>query len=133
MTDPTTHAVRASALAQTAAKGGASGTALAAALPIDLITMGVGLVAALWALLHIPPDPNAARTPMHVFAMVIAGGFMAGVLVPVVIASGTHYIPWLGAVPDRSLQLAAAAFIGAAPHLLPYLWRLYRQVKRGEA
>ena len=133
MTDPTTHAAHASAIAQSAAKGGASGTALAATLPIDPITMGIGLAAALVALLHLPPDPTVDRTPLRVFALVVASGFLAGVFVPVAVAGSTHYLPWLAAVPDRPLQLAAAAAIGAAPHLLPYLWHIYRQVKRGEA
>lgn len=133
MNDPTTHAASASALAHTAAKGGASGTALASMVPVDLLTMAVGLIAALVALLHLPPDPAAARTPMRIFALVAASGFLAGVFVPVAVAGGTAYLPWLATVPDRYLQLAAAAVIGAAPHLLPYLWRIYRQVKRGEA
>lgn len=132
MTDPTTHAAQVSALAQTAAKGGASGTALAATLPIDLITMGIGLAGALVALLHLPPDPSAERTPLRVFALVVASGFLAGVFVPVAVAGSTHYLPWLASVPDRPLQLAVAALIGAAPHLLPHLWRLYRATKRGE-
>jgi ABC-type multidrug transport system permease subunit len=132
MTDPT-HAAHASAIAQSAAKGGASGTALAAMVPLDPITMGIGLAAALVALLHLPPDPTVDRTPLRVFALVLASGFLAGVFVPVAVAGSTHYLPWLASVPDRPLQLAAAAAIGAAPHLLPYLWRIYRQVKRGEA
>lgn len=133
MTDPTTHAANASALAQTAAKGGASGTALTAMVPLDPITMGIGLAGALVALLHLPPDPTADRTPARVFALVVASGFLAGVFVPVAVAGSTHYLPWLTTVPDRPLQWAAAAAIGAAPHLLPYLWRIYRQIKRGEA
>lgn len=133
MADPSTHAANATALAQTAAKGGASGTALATLVPLDLLTMAIGLVSALVALLHLPPDPEAARTPLRVFALVASSGFLAGVLVPVVVVGGTAYLPWLAQVPDRHLQLAAAAAIGAAPHLLPHLWRLYRRVKRGEA
>jgi len=133
MTDPTTHAANAHALAHTAAKGTASGAGLATLVPVDLLTMAVGLIAALVALLHLPPDPDAARTPMRIFALVASSGFLAGVLVPVAVAGGTAYLPWLASVPDRHLQLATAAAIGAAPHLLPHLWRLYRQVKRGEA
>lgn len=132
MNDPTTHAASLATMAPKAVQGGASGTLLATALPLDLITMGVGLIGALVALLHLPPDPESARTPMRIFALVVAGGFLAGVFVPVAVAGGTAYLPWLAGVPDRPLQLAAAAVIGAAPHVLPHIWRLWRQVKRGE-
>lgn len=127
MNEPTAQAI-----VRTATKGGASGTLLAAAVPLDIVTMGVGLVAALVALLHLPPDPESTRTPLRVFALVAASGFLAGVFVPVAVAGGTAYLPWLAGVPDRHLQLAAAAVIGAAPHLAPYLWRLWRATKRGE-
>lgn len=116
-----------------AAKGGASGTALAAALPLDLITMGFGLAGALIALLHLPPDAGSARTPLRVFALVLTSGFLAGVAVPVAVAGSTAYLPWLSTVPDRMLQLFIATAIGALPHVLPHAWRLYRAVKRGEA
>lgn len=132
MADPSTHAANVTALAQTAAKSGASGTALASLVPLDMVTMAIGLVSALVALLHLPPDPDSARTPLRVFALVASSGFLAGVLVPVAVAGGTAYLPWLATVPDRHLQLAAAAAVGAAPHLLPWLWRVYRQVKRGD-
>ena len=119
-------------LQTTAAKGAASGAGISSTLPLDPITMGIGLVGALIALLHLPPDPDAARTPWRVFALVVASGFLAGVFVPVVVAGGTAYLPWLATVPDRHLQLAVAALIGAAPHLAPHLWRLWRAAKRGE-
>ncbi|MEY2653122.1 MAG: hypothetical protein RLZZ524_149, partial [Pseudomonadota bacterium] len=70
-----------------------------------------------------------ARTPMRVFAMVVASGFLAGVFVPVAVAGGVNYLPWLATAGDRPLQLAAAAVIGAAPHVAPLLWRLWRASK----
>lgn len=118
-------------LAGHAAKGAASGSGIAVALPLDPITMGVGLVAALVALLHTSPPEGEARTPLRVFALVAASGFLAGIFVPVVVVGGTHYLPWLASVADRPLQLAAAALIGAAPHVAPSLWRLWRATKGG--
>ena len=118
-------------LAGHAVKGAASGSGIAVALPLDPITMGIGLVAALVALLHTNPPEGQERTPARVFLLVAASGFLAGVFVPVVVAGGTHYLPWLAGVADRPLQLAAAALIGAAPHLAPVLWRLWRATKGG--
>jgi hypothetical protein len=116
-------------LAATAAKSAASGGATAALLPFDPITMAVGLVAALVALLHITPPEGQARTPVSVFLMVAGSAFLAGVFVPVAVAGGTNYLPWLAGVGDRPLQLAAAAVIGALPHVAPLIWRLWRETK----
>lgn len=118
-------------IATHAVKGAASGSGIAVALPLDPITMGIGLVAALVALLHTNPTEGQERTPARVFLLVAASGFLAGVFVPIVVAGGTHYLPWLAGVADRPLQLAAAALIGAAPHLAPVLWRLWRTTKGG--
>ncbi len=114
-----------------AAKGAASGSGIALALPLDPITMAVGLVAALVALLHTSPREGEARTPLRVFALVAASGFLAGIFVPIVVAGGINYLPWLSGVADRPLQLAAAALIGAAPHVAPVLWRVWRSTKVG--
>ena len=127
--EPTAPA--ASALAAQGVKGAASGAGIATTLPLDPITMGVGLVAALVALLHTPPPPGQDRTTWRVFALVAGSGFLAGVFVPVAVAGGTAYLPWLSNAGDRPLQLAAAALIGAAPHVAPMLWRLWRDTRGG--
>lgn len=127
MAEPATH----SQIAATAAKSAVSGTGIAATLPIDPITMAVGLVAALIALLHITPPEGEPRTPVRVFLLVASSGFLAGVFVPVAVVGGVNYLPWVTAAGDRPLQLAAAALIGAAPHVAPVLWRLWREAKGG--
>lgn len=127
MAEPATH----SQIVATAVKSAASGTGIAATLPIDPITMIFGLVAALTALLHITPPEGEHRTPVRVFLLVASSGFLAGVFVPVVVAGGVNYLPWLTTVPDLPLQWAAAAAIGAAPHVAPTLWRLWREAKGG--
>ncbi len=124
MADPTN-------MAATAAKSAASGATIATALPLDPITMAVGLVAALVALLHITPPAGEPRTPLRVFAMVAGSGFLAGVFVPVAVAGGVNYLPWLTAAGDRPMHLAAAAIIGALPHVAPLLWRAWR-AERGQ-
>lgn len=129
MTDPSTTG--GSAIAVTAVKSAGSGSLTATLLPLDPITMAVGLCAALVALLHIAPPPGEARTPVRVFALVAGSGFLAGVFVPVAVAGGLNYLPWLSASGDRAMHLAAAAIIGAAPHVLPLLWRTYREWKGG--
>lgn len=118
-------------IAATAAKGAVSGGLTSATLPVDPITMAVGLVAALVALLHMKPRDGEDRTPIRVFMLVAASGFLAGILVPVAVAGGINYLPWLATVNDRQLQLAAAAVIGALPHVAPLAWRLWRESRGG--
>lgn len=120
-------------IAATAAKGAVSGGLTSATLPVDPITMAVGLVAALVALLHMKPTEGEDRTSIRVFMLVAASGFLAGVLVPVAVAGGINYLPWLATVNDRQLQLAAAAVIGALPHVAPLIWRTWRDSKGGSA
>lgn len=119
-------------LSATAAKSAASGALTAATLPLDPVTMAVGLVAALVALLHIAPPDGEHRTPLRVFALVVSSGFLAGVFVPVAVAGGMNYLPWVATAGDRAMQLAAAAIIGALPHVAPLVWRLWRESKGGE-
>lgn len=118
-------------LTTTAAKSAASGGLTATTVGIDPVTMAVGLIAALVALLHVNPPPGESRTPLRVFALVVGSGFLAGVFVPVAVAGGINYLPWIATAGDRALQLAAAAIIGAAPHVAPVLWRLWRESKGG--
>lgn len=118
-------------LQSAAAKSAASGAGIGATLPLDPVTMGVGLVAALVALMHTAPPEGEARTPWRVFALVAGSAFLSGVFVPVAVAGGLQYAPWLAGVADRHLQLAAAALIGAAPHLAPALWRAWRASRGG--
>lgn len=122
-----------SAVAATAIKSAGSGTLTATLLPLDPITMAVGLISALVALLHITPPPGEARTPVRVFALVAGSGFLAGVFVPVAVAGGINYLPWISTAGDRAMHLAAAAIIGAAPHVLPTLWKAYRDWRQGGA
>lgn len=120
-------------IATHAAKGAASGSGIAVALPLDPLTMMVGLVSALVALLHISPPPGETRTPVRVFMLVAGSGFLAGVFVPVAVAGGVNYLPWISAAGDRAMDLAAAAIIGAAPHVLPLIWKAWRESKGGAA
>lgn len=131
MADPS-HATS-SAIAGTVVKSAGSGTLTAALLPLDPITMMVGLVSALVALLHISPPPGETRTPVRVFMLVAGSGFLAGVFVPVAVAGGVNYLPWISAAGDRAMHLAAAAIIGAAPHVLPLIWKAWRESKGGAA
>lgn len=126
MAEPATQG---SSIAATAMKSAMSGGATSALLPFDPLTMAVGLVAALIALLHITPPDSEARTPLRIFAMVAGSGFLAGVFVPIAVAGGTNYLPWIASAGDRATQMAAAALIGAAPHVLPTLWRLWQASK----
>jgi len=121
----------AQSIAVTGAKSAVSGATIATALPLDPITMAVGLIAALVALLHISPPEGEQRTPLRVFAMVVGSGFLAGVFVPVAVAGGVNYLPWIATAGDRAMHLAAAAIIGALPHVGPVLWRLWRESKGG--
>lgn len=130
MAEPTST-TSTSAIVATAVKSAGSGTVTATLLPLDPVTMAIGLVAALIALLHITPPEGQSRAPWRVFALVAGSGFLAGVFVPVAVAGGVNYLPWLGGVGDRAMHLAAAAVIGAAPHVAPLVWRLWREAKGG--
>lgn len=131
MADPSTTG--SSAIAGTAIKSAGSGTLTAALLPLDPVTMAVGLVSALVALLHITPPEGQARTPIRVFMLVASSGFLAGVFAPIALAGGVNYLPWISSAGDRAAHLAAAAVIGAAPHVLPLIWKAWRESKGGAA
>lgn len=118
-------------LATTAIKSGASGGAVAAVVAFDPIAMAVGLIAALIALLHTSPPEGQPRAPAMVFILVASSSFLAGALVPVVVAAGLNYAPWLEAAGAGGMSYAAAAIIGAAPHLAAPIWRAWRATKGG--
>lgn len=118
-------------LAATAGKSAVSGGATSALLPFDPITMAVGLVAALVALLHITPPEGQARTPVSVFLLVAGSAFLAGVFVPVAVPGIVSYLPWTANAGERALAYAAAAIIGALPHVGPLAWRTWQARKGG--
>lgn len=129
MADPSTTG--SSAIACTAIKSAGSGTLTAALLPLDPFTMAVGLVSALSALLHISPPEGQTRPPIRVFMLVASSGFLAGVFAPIALAGGVNYLPWISNAGDRAAHIAAAAIIGAAPHVLPLAWKIYKEWKGG--
>ena len=129
MADP--HSTAGSAVAQAAVKSATSGGAVTAVVAFDPVTMAVGLIAALIALLHTAPPEGTPRAPLMVFILVASSAFLAGALVPVVVAGGLNYYPWLAAAGVGGMSYAAAAIIGAAPHLAAPLWRAWRQSKGG--
>jgi hypothetical protein len=116
-----------SAVVQAAAKSATSGSVVTAVVAFDLITMAVGLIAALIALLHTSPPEGQQRAPVMVFVLVAGSSFLAGALVPVVVAAGLNYYPWLLNAGTGGMSYAAAAIIGAAPHLAAPMWRAWRQ------
>lgn len=120
-------------IATTAAKSAASGGAVATVAAFDPISMAVGLVAALIALLHTAPPEGQQRAPLAVFVLVASSSFMAGALVPIVVAAGLNYYPWLATAGLGGLSYAAAAIIGAAPHVVGPIWRAWRAAKGGAA
>lgn len=95
----------------------------------DPLTMVAGFVIGLVVLLHIRPEPGETRTPFMVFLLMAGSAFLAGIFAPLAIAGGIHYFPWMGGVEHGGLRLAAGGLIGAAPHLAPVLWRMWRQNK----
>lgn len=123
----------ANTIATTAAKSAASGGAVATVAAFHPISMAVGLVAALIALLHTSPPEGQQRAPLMVFLLVASSSFMAGALVPIVVAAGLNYYPWLATAGTGGLSYAAAAIIGAAPHLAGPIWRAWRAAKGGAA
>lgn len=121
------HSTAGSAVAHAAAKSATSGGTVAAVVAFDPITMAVGLIAALIALLHTAPPDDQPRAPLMVFVLVASSAFLAGALVPVVVAGGLNYYPWIEGAGVGGMSYAAAAIIGAAPHLAAPMWRAWRQ------
>lgn len=109
-----------------ALKSAASGALTTTATGFDPVTMGIGFMAGLFALLVVTPQPGEKRTPLRIFGLVAGSAFLAGALVPVAVAGGINYAPWLVAVDAVSLQWAMAALLGATPHLAPMAWRLWK-------
>lgn len=124
MTEP-----NASAAASAGGKAAISGTWIVATLPLDPATFVVGLIGALWAVVHLTPPEGETRTPPRIFILAASGGFFAGVFWPVAVAGGLNYVPWLSGVGDHPLRMAAAFVLGAAPQLAPVAWRLFREWK----
>jgi hypothetical protein len=120
-----------SAMLAAAAKSATSGGAVAAVVAFDPVTMAVGLIAALIALLHTVPPEGQQRAPLMVFVLVASSSFLAGALVPVVVVAGLNYYPWLLNAGTGGMSYAAAAIIGAAPHLAAPIWRAWRASKGG--
>ncbi len=118
-------------LAAAAVKSAASGGTVAAVVAFDPVTMAVGLITALIALLHTSPPEGQPRATAMVFILVGSSAFLAGALVPVVVAAGLNYYPWLSQAGAGGMSYAAAAVIGAAPHLVAPIWRAWRAAKGG--
>lgn len=124
--DVSTHG---SQVATAAAKSLGSGASITALLPFDWLTMTVGLVSALMALLHTNPPEGQTRTPLRVFLLVASSGFLSGALVPVAVAGGVNYLPWLQSAGPAGMQYAAAAALGVFPHIVGPAWRAWREYK----
>lgn len=78
----------------------------------------VGFIAALLALMHLPPDEAQPKTPLRVFAFVAAGSFVAGVFAPAAALAAADQIELLRKLEPGLLRIMAAAAIGATLHLV---------------
>lgn len=87
--------------------------------------LAVGFVAALIALLHLPPRPEERRTPARVGALVAGAAFLAGIFAPITASAATTYLPWTAGIGADLLRVTAAAVIGATAHVaLPLVFGL---------
>lgn len=74
--------------------------------------LGAGFIAALVALLHMPPKDGEQRTVGRVFALVAGASFLAGIFAPLTAAAATAYLPWTTTLGADLLRVSAAAVIG---------------------
>jgi len=80
--------------------------------------LAIGFVAALVALLHMPPRDGEARTPWRVFSLVGGASFLAGIFAPATAQAATAYLPWVAALGADLLRVTSAAVIGASANVL---------------
>ena len=87
--------------------------------------LAIGFVAALVALLHLPPREGQARTPWRVFSLVAGASFLAGIFAPATAQAATAYLPWVAALGPDLLRVTSAAVIGVSAHVvipLAFAW-----------
>lgn len=80
--------------------------------------MLIGFVAALVALMHLPPADGEPRTPGRVFVFVASAAFLAGVFAPALALLARTHLDWLASMPDAALRPMCAALIGGGGHML---------------
>lgn len=85
--------------------------------------LAVGFFAALVAVLHMPPREGDKRTPLHVFWLISAGSFMAGLFAPATAQAAQAYLPWLAALDRDTQRITAAGVIGVTVNVaIPLLY-----------
>jgi hypothetical protein len=94
--------------------------------------LGIGFVAALVALLHMPPRDGQSRTPWRVFSLVAGASFLAGVFAPATAQAATAYLPWVAAMGPDLLRVTSAAVIGASANVVIPLGFAWLARKAGE-
>lgn len=105
-------------------------TAIGAGLALGTVTLtgtlmgmhydalAVGFVAALVALLPVPPKNGESRTPWRVFMLIAGASFLAGVFAPVTALAAQVYLPWVAALGADTLRITSAALIGATANVV---------------
>ena len=96
--------------------------------------LAIGFVAALVALLHMPPRDGQARTPWRVFSLVAGASFIAGVFAPATAQAATAYLPWVASLGADLLRVTSAAIIGATANVgLPLVFGWMARKAGGQA
>lgn len=95
--------------------------------------LAIGFVAALVALLHMPPRDGEARTPWRVFSLVAGASFLAGIFAPATAQAAQAYLPWVSALGADLLRVTSAAVIGASANVLIPLAIVWATRKAGGA
>lgn len=93
----------------------------------------IGFIAALVALLHMPPRDGKGRTPWRVFSLVTGASFLAGVFAPATALAAQAYLPWAAALSVDVLRISAAAVIGASANValpLAFGWLIRKAGER---